>query len=552
MPLLNLGWRDDEPFQVDADVLATGRTCILGASGSGKSYTVGVLCEELFRNKVPFLLIDIEGEYSGLKEKYEAIWIGDNGTDGRCDLKWGEFDVQELASQAPDVPPLIVDLSEADNPRERVASMLTRIYREVSKRRTPYLVILEEADKFVPQVGDRLQIFNEIARRGRKRGLGLVICTQRPSLVDKNILSQCGNQLIGKLVINNDLQAVSQFFPGKGLPEQLTTLTRGEFYAIGGLSPTAPTLIKIRTRETSDGGRTPKLTDKPASKPTQPTFISLQTPIQATVKPLPETLGENPTQQIINSNTGNDSQLRLSSPPHLGLPPLIDASDVPLLVKREKSFKIFGEEEMVAEVDLVWRPIVQVGVKAKVGMVKKRFETMFFLLDAVTGRYVEITDRLAFREGLNRLVGLSALQIELLRALQPDNDASFIEIAGRIGLSDDMVRKEIRILERRRLVRSSKKGRIKIFRRSIDLPHVKMDKRAIELDLVTVNKKSQDNINIKKSEINEIVKGLLNQHSLEIFEHFLYPMYRVKLLLGQKSRTVWIDGRTGKNIVPRF
>ncbi|MCL4435350.1 MAG: DUF87 domain-containing protein [Thaumarchaeota archaeon] len=540
MSLLNLGWREDEPFQVDADTVATGRTCILGASGSGKSYTVGVLCEELCRNKVPFMLIDNEGEYFGLKQKYEAIWIGDNE---QCDLKWDEFDVQNLASRAPDMPPLIADLSEADNPREKIGSLLSRTYREISTRRTPYLVILEEADKFVPQIGDRLQIFDEIARRGRKRGLGLVICTQRPSLVDKNILSQCGNQLIGKLVIQNDLQAVSQFFPGRGLPEQLTTLTRGEFYATGGLSPTTPSRIKIRTRETPDGGMTPKLTDKPRLKPSKETFINLQqeTPVPVNVKQLSAKPSENISQ---NTDTNPEKE-------RLGLSPLVDASEVALLVKREKSFVIFGEEEIVAEVNSTWRPIVQVGVRVKVGMVKKRFETLFFLLDGVTGQYVELADRLVFREGLDQLIGLSAMQIELLRALQPDSDSSFIEVAGRIGVSDDMVRKEIGLLERRRLVRSSRVGRIKMFRRTVDLPRVKMDKRELELEAVNIPKKDLDGIKIKKSDVKEVIEGLFEQHNLESFEPFSYPLYRVKLLLGQKSRTIWIDGRTGKNVEPK-
>ena len=32
-------------FVVDANLVVTGRTCVLGSSGSGKSYAVGVLCE---------------------------------------------------------------------------------------------------------------------------------------------------------------------------------------------------------------------------------------------------------------------------------------------------------------------------------------------------------------------------------------------------------------------------------------------------------------------------------------------------------------------------
>ena len=224
--------------------------------GPGRSYAVAVICEELCKNKVPFVIIDIEGEYSGLKEKFEVIWLGD---EDNSDLQWkNKIDLKLLAKYAPDCPPIIFDLSEAYRPREKVNEFLIELYKEISRRRTPYLVILEEADRLSPQVGDRLPIFDEIARRGRKRGLGLMLCTQRPSLVDKNILSQCSNQLIGKLVIRTDLNSVAQFFSGHGLPNQLTGLSPGEFFALGGMVP-EPEKVKIRVRETRHGGMTPKL-----------------------------------------------------------------------------------------------------------------------------------------------------------------------------------------------------------------------------------------------------------------------------------------------------
>ncbi len=91
-----------------------------------------------------------------------------------------------------------------------------------------------------------------------------------------------------------------------------------------------------------------------------------------------------------------------------------------------------------------------------------------------------------------------------------------------------------------------------MFRRIVDLPKVKMDKRELELEAITISKKDLDGIIIKKSDIEKVIAGLFDQHNLESFEPFSYPLYRVKLLLGQKSRTVWIDGRTGKHIEPRI
>ena len=109
---------EGRPFSIAADLIATGRTCVIGSSGSGKSYTVGVICEELCKSKVPFVIVDLEGEYSGLKEKYEAIWVGD---DEESDLKWSKkVDLKLLAKYAPDCPPVILDVSEAYRPKEKV------------------------------------------------------------------------------------------------------------------------------------------------------------------------------------------------------------------------------------------------------------------------------------------------------------------------------------------------------------------------------------------------------------------------------------------------
>src|ERR1700733_14713650 len=127
-PVLQLGQDDEGTFEVDANVLATGRTCIIGASGSGKSYAVGVICEELCKSRVPFAIIDTEGEHSGLKEKYDAVCIGDEPS---CDLQWSGLDLEHLGAQAPDLAPLILDLSESDEQKQKVSDLLSSIYREV-------------------------------------------------------------------------------------------------------------------------------------------------------------------------------------------------------------------------------------------------------------------------------------------------------------------------------------------------------------------------------------------------------------------------------------
>ena len=511
MSLLSLGLQNGKEFQIDANMIATGRTCILGTSGSGKSYAVGVICEELCKNHVPFSLIDTEGEYSGLKEKYEVVLVSD---DEPCDLKWDELNYQELGKQAPDIAPLILDISGTDDPKSKIGKLLTIFYEEISKRRTPYLIILEEADRFAPQVGDRLQILNEIARRGRKRGLGLMICTQRPSLVDKNILSQCSNQLIGKLIIKNDLEAVVQFFPGRGLPKQLTTLSPGVFYALGNLSP-VPALVKIRMRETKHGGITPKLMDR-------------------VLKPSSEIL-----ERLRSFNIERNQ---------IGFLPIIREDDVPNLVNRERSLIFFGEKELITKVELVFRPLVEIVIAVRTGILKKRYEDKSFVLDGLTGKYTELEDGLIFKEGLEKFIGLDTQDIKLLSALSPDENASLIDIASKLNTSKDTVRKITRLLEQKRLVKSTKIGRHLLFSRLIDIPKVKINERQLNLEKIGIHHGKIEESKISEVAVREIVRGLFPESDIRQFNLFYYPLYLIELVLKGKRRLAWLDGRSGKEI----
>jgi DNA-binding Lrp family transcriptional regulator len=520
--MLNLGSDEQGDFAIDANVVATGRTCVIGASGSGKSYAVGVICEELFKCGVPFAIIDTEGEHSGLKQKYDALWVGD---EQGCDLKWSGVDLAQLGTQAPDLAPLILDLSEADQPKEKVASLLSSIYKEVERRRTPYLVVVEEADRFVPQNGERVAIFGEIARRGRKRGVGLMVCTQRPSLVDKNILSQCGNQLIGKLVIRNDLQAVSQFFQGHELPKQLTGLAAGRFYAMGGLTP-VPRLVQIRSKETTYGGGTPKIGPR-----------VVKTFVQTGMMPVQPVSGKNPL-----GPAGSADQTAV-----IGINPTFSEEDVPSLVRRDKSFVFFGREEAVSSANLFFRPMVELGVAVKTGLLRKRVQLRYLVLDGPTGRFVEFGDYPLMFDGFQRLIDLSEEQIEILREMGLGKDMGLLEIANKVGLSKEMLRKPLRTLEEKRLVRSFQAGRSKLLRRVYDFPMMRWHDSELVLEKMA-NGGRVEKSQLTEEKLREVVRGMIQHSEVHEYREFLYPFFRVELVMKRKKRIVWLDGRTGKEV----
>ena len=517
--ILHLGRDDEGAFEVDANIIATGRTCVIGASGSGKSYAVGVICEELCKSGVPFAIVDTEGEHSGLKQRYNVIWIGD---EQGCDLQWSGLDLEKVGTQAPDLAPLVLDLSETDEPKQKASSLLSMIYSEVEKRRTPYLIIVEEADRFVPQNGEKVPIFGEIARRGRKRGVGLMVCTQRPSLVDKNVLSQCGNQLIGKLVIRNDLQAVAQFFQGREIPKQLTALPPGRFYAMGGLSA-APRLVSIREKETLHGGSTPKLRTR-------------------VIKPFVATGPPSSAQREADAAAA-------PGPPVIGIRPTFSEKEIPDVVKRDKAFIFFGDEETVSSAHLVFRPMVELGVELRTGILRKRARVRYTVLDGPTGRFVELGDVPVMHSGLEWVMGLTAEDIEILQETSTDADMGVLEIANKIGVSKERLRRPLKLLEERRLIRSHQVGRSRVYRRVYDFPEFKWGESGQILEQFSAAGKLEQ-CQLSEAKLREIVKGLVPHSEVQEYKEFVYPLYRVELILGRKKRIVWLDGRTGKEFRP--
>lgn len=518
-PILDVGSTQAGPFTIDASTVATGRTCVLGSSGSGKSYTVGVLCEELCRNGIPFAIIDTEGEHTGLREKFDAIWVGQ---ESGCDVAWDGLDVRDLARQAPDISPLILDVSDIADTRERVSTFVDALYATLTERRTPYLLVVEEADKFVPQYGQRIPIFGDVARRGRKRGMGLMICSQRPSLVDKNVLSQCSNQLIGKLIIQNDLQSVAQFFPGKGLPKELTALKAGQFYAMGGFSP-VPTLVAIKKRVTKPGGVTPALTKREVKR-----YTGLL--VSGSAQPA----------------AGEKDEVRESGA--LGLLPSIKGDDLPALVRRERSFGIFGPRETVTAVTQELRTLVQLGVRVRRGLLKRRFETVYIYLDGVTGKEVTIERGLEVRDGFQKLLNLTTLQVEVLRGVDTDSDTSAIDIASALGESRATVARVLANLDGKRLVRSIEIRKRKLFRRLVDLPAKPTKLAPMELAQVDTGGVKFAAPRIRESDVREAVKGLWDGADVESFEPFLYPTFKVELMVRRRHRHVLIDGRSGREL----
>ncbi len=117
--------------------------------------------------------------------------------------------------------------------------------------RTPFLLVYEEAHKYVPNLtgarytASRLAI-ERIAKEGRKYGVTLALVTQRPSEISETIFSQCNNFIAMRLTNPSDQNYVKRLLPDTlgPLTDTLPTLESGEAILIGD-AVVMPSLVHI-------------------------------------------------------------------------------------------------------------------------------------------------------------------------------------------------------------------------------------------------------------------------------------------------------------------
>ncbi len=122
------------------------------------------------------------------------------------------------------------------------------IYEEGKDNAKPIFLIFEEAHLIVPKDRNtRAKYYlGRIAREGRKFGVGLGLVSQRPKGLDPNVLSQCSNLIISKLIEPSDQKHVqySSEALSEDLMKQLTSLNIGEAIILGPCIK-IPAIVKI-------------------------------------------------------------------------------------------------------------------------------------------------------------------------------------------------------------------------------------------------------------------------------------------------------------------
>lgn len=152
----------------------------------------------------------------------------------------------------------IIDFSEVPSDiLPLIVSLIARIIFSVQQwtdigHRHPIAIFCDEAHLYIPANTEKsiddtsLVTFERISKEGRKYGIGLVVISQRPSEVNRTVLSQSNNFIAMRLTNVDDQAVVKRLLPDSlgDYAEMLPILDIGEALVVGDAS-LLPSRIRV-------------------------------------------------------------------------------------------------------------------------------------------------------------------------------------------------------------------------------------------------------------------------------------------------------------------
>lgn len=256
-------------FSVETAAAHTQTFAFIGRRGSGKTYAALLMAEQFLKDQMPLIWIDPIGVSFGLRTKFPVVIMGGDHADMPLDPSKqsaraiAEFCAEKRLS-------VILDISRFGEGEMRrfVAEFAQRFY-EVNRQ--AYHIFVDEADEFAPQQttspdqSKSLGAMQNLTRRGRARGIGVTVITQRCAVLSKSVLNQTECLFALQMTAPQDLKAIQDWIKYHGesdkseeIIRQLPKLQRGAgfVYSPGWLKKLAR--IQFLRRESFDSSATPE------------------------------------------------------------------------------------------------------------------------------------------------------------------------------------------------------------------------------------------------------------------------------------------------------
>lgn len=270
MTSLYLGNAGSERVTLDLEIVLRSNLLFQANSGGGKSYGLRRLIEQAYGH-VPIIVIDPEGEFSTLREKYDFLLVGKGG-DTPADIRSAKLLAHRILKLGVSAVCDIFELSKADR-KAWVSAFIAALVDAPKELWRDFLIIIDEAHEFVPEAGRNTDSaaagpLIDLAAKGRKRGYGTVAATQRLAKLNKDYAAELKNVCIGYTWIDIDRERAVETLgiprgEAKEFSRVLKMLEPGNFYGLGRAISTEPRLFRTGPVITTHACRPgPKCTDE--------------------------------------------------------------------------------------------------------------------------------------------------------------------------------------------------------------------------------------------------------------------------------------------------
>lgn len=257
------------------------RLAIVGTSGSGKTYAAKGCVERILDKKHRVVIVDPLDVWWGLRlgvngksEGYPVRILGGRHGDMALTENSGGLIGEAIATTTESCIVSPRSLKNSTARHRFMLAFLDALYERTNPdKHEPYHVVFDEADLWAPQKPMGVEamlchLMEEIVRRGRVQGFIPWLITQRPAVLNKNVLSQADGLVAMSLTSSQDRDAIGAWIEGQADKQQgkeilasLPTLTQGEGVV---WIPRQDILKTERFPEnrTFDSSRTPKRGEK--------------------------------------------------------------------------------------------------------------------------------------------------------------------------------------------------------------------------------------------------------------------------------------------------
>jgi hypothetical protein len=236
---IEFGRASGKPVYLDLMTLLRTRALIQANSGGGKSWLLRLLAEQLF-GKVPVWIVDPEGEFPSLREKFGYVLVGKGG-ETPADPRSVELVVHRLLEHGASAIFDLYDLKP--QARHHYVRLLCEALMNAPKALWRNLIFkLDEAHKFAPEKGqgesEASGAVTDVATAGRKRGFCLMAYTQRLSKITKNVTAELLNRMVGMTFEDLDVDSAAAVL-SVSKPDrddfklQIKHLEPGSFFGLG-------------------------------------------------------------------------------------------------------------------------------------------------------------------------------------------------------------------------------------------------------------------------------------------------------------------------------